>query len=96
MKADQERINSINEKAKFLKGINSELADELVMHLRMLNSRWENLKELASSRKNILDKAAKLHLFRKTIDETALRIKEKVSNFTFIVYDSVAAFDANC
>ena len=78
MKADQERITSINKKAKFLSGINSEFSDEILMHLRMLSSRWENLKELASSRRKILDSAVKLHLFRKNTDETALRIKEKV------------------
>ena len=79
MKADEERINSINRKAKFLSAIDSEAADELAMHLRMLNSRWENLKDLASSRRNVLDKAVKLHLFRKNTEETSLRIKEKVN-----------------
>ena len=79
MKADEERINSINEKAKSLSRIKSEFAEELVLHLRMLNSRWDNLKLLAFSRKTILDKSVKVLLFRKNTDEIALRINEKVS-----------------
>lgn len=78
MKADEDRMGAINDKAKLLHGIRSELADDVTLHLRMLNSRWENLKGLASSRKSILDKSAKIHFFGRRTEEVTVRMKEKV------------------
>eukprot|EP00795_Rhopilema_esculentum_P013545 gene13545-4433_t len=83
MKADEGRMHSINEKAKALaKCKPSELCEEISMHFRMLNSRWENLRQLAASRKNMLDKAARFLLFKKNAEEVEVRMNEKISKLT--------------
>ena len=78
MRADNERIQNINSKAKATLANRSDFADEISMHLHMLNSRWENVQELSSSRRIILEKASKFHEFKKDAAEIQSRMNEKV------------------
>ena len=90
MKADEGRMHSINEKAKALaKCKPSELCEEISMHFRMLNSRWENLRQLAASRKNMLDKAARFLLFKRNAEEVEVRMNEKVAVFWKFLFLSI-------
>ena len=86
MKADEERIKAINEKAKLIKGFKSDLVEELAIHLRLLNSRWENVKGLATSRRLMLDRFARVLLIRKNTDEVKMRINEKVCNLNHLPF----------
>eukprot|EP00112_Aurelia_sp_Birch-Aquarium-sp1_P010664 Seg2271.6 transcript_id=Seg2271.6/GoldUCD/mRNA.D3Y31 product="Spectrin alpha chain non-erythrocytic 1" protein_id=Seg2271.6/GoldUCD/D3Y31 len=78
MRADNERMHNINSKAKPTLANKSDLSDDISMHLRMLNSRWENVQELSSSRKIVLGKASKFHEFKKDAAEIQSRMNEKI------------------
>eukprot|EP00794_Sanderia_malayensis_P017764 gene17764-19538_t len=79
MAADAERIELVNIAAKELLTDRSGVADDVSVHVRLLDSRWENLQELANARRCTLDGALRLHQFRKDTDEISQRIREKIT-----------------
>ncbi len=79
MAADTERIKLINTTAKELLKDRSEITDEISVHVRLLNSRWENVQDLAKARRIVLDNALRIHQFQKDAEDIASRMQEKVN-----------------
>ena len=84
MKADRGRIRLINELSSKLLTERSEITDEVSQHLQMLKNRWENLQELVSARRGILEKAGNVHEFRKDSDDISDRMREKVRLLCYV------------
>ncbi len=92
MKADKGRVEIINRLASKILKKRSEATEDVTVHVRLLNQRWDNLQELANARRKDLDKSLKVHQFRKDVADVSSRMQEKVDLallFLFLQYNLV-------
>ena len=78
MEADAKRISLIKDLAKNLPSKGTDFQEEIMIKLRMLYSRWENLKTLVAARKKNLSMALMCHKFNRDALEIDNDIMERV------------------